>query len=946
MEFSVLGPVEVVDGDRQLALGGPKPRALLAHLILRAGHATTRHELIDELWGEEPPRSARDSLNVHAGLLRRALGPRLRTVATGYLLQASPEEVDASRFESQVEAARARPRSPAESSALLGAALGLWRGSPFGGIPVGPIATAAAARLDELRLGALEERVEADLALGRHADLVAELKGHLGSSPGRERLAGQLMLALHRCGRSADALSVFAATSRFLDHQLGVDPGDALTELSKAIHRDDPTLAAPGPALLPAPLTKFIGRGEELVRGEELLKSARLLTLTGVGGCGKTRLALELARVAAPAHPGGVEFVDLAALAPGSSVARQVAAALDVHERRGSSLVSQLANRLRHRRALLVLDNCEHLIQGCVELCSQLLEAAPGLRILATSREALGMPGEVVFTVPGLGVPAVNDPAPEVLETDAIRLLVERASAARPGFALVGADQRLAAALCRRLDGLPLAIELAAAQLRNLSLQEVADRVDARLDSLSGSRSIDARHRTMRASIEWSHEMLEETERIVLRRLSLFAGGFSSKAAQAVAANWAPLADIDIAGICNRLVGKSVLAAEPGPEYTGYRILEIVRQFASEKVEEAEETSEGRARHAQWYHDLVPDSRVWAGPDQPLWLDRLKREIENVHAALAWYLGDGWDPECALEMAGPMWWYWNTTGRGGEGRIWLSRVLAAATPQPTAARALAVRGAAALARSMGEFGEALRLGNESLAIARTLGEPRGVAAALNNLCITAMTSGNLEDARLHGEEGLEIIERLGDEQGIATSRNNLGLVARVSGDLDRAEELFTTALANYRLREDRRGIAAASSNLAIVARRRGDPVRAHALAVEALRLYTELAFCEGQLDCLEAVGALAAEAGDYESALRLLTMTARVRDELGSPLFVADEIAQVRDALAIARTGIDEPSMRRAMVQANDLTVDMAVAVYLALRPQFALAEIYTDGEN
>jgi predicted ATPase/DNA-binding SARP family transcriptional activator len=934
MEFRVLGPVEAIEGDRLLPLGGPKPRALLAHLLLGEGRAITRDQLVDELWGEAPPPTARDSLNVHAGVLRRALGPRLRTVSSGYVLEVNPEEIDALRFEAQVQVVRKRPGDPAASASALARALGLWRGPVYGGIPVGPTAAAAAARLDELRLNALEDRVEADLALGRHAALVPELTGILASLPARERMAGQLMLALHRCERSADALAVYAATCRILDDQLGVDPGDALTQLNRAIHRGDPTLAAPGPPQLPTPASRFIGRRKELARASELLATARLLTLSGVGGCGKTRLGLELARLAASGHPGGVHLVDLGPLGPGASVGRQIAAVLGVRESRGVPLPAQLATRFQQRRALLVLDNCEHLVQGCADLCSQLLETAPGLRVLVTSREPLGISGEVVFTVPGLDVPAADAGSSHVQAADAVRLLVDRATAARPDFTLGPGDAAIAAALCRRLDGLPLAIELAAARLRGLSLQEVATRVAERIDALGGSRSVDARHRTMRACIEWSHEMLDEAEKIALRRLSVFAGGFSPGAAEAVVGGWAPLLPgTDVLDVCGRLVDKSMLVAESGPDRTGYRMLEIVRQFSAERLAAAGEATAARARHATWYHDFVPDARAWAGPDQPLWMDRLRREVDNVHGALAWFLGDGWEAERALEMAGPMWWFWYMAGRVGEGRMWLSRVLAAAPSEANAARALAVRGAAALARITGEFAEARRLGEESLQFCRVLGDERGVAAALNNLCITAMMSGDLEMARGHGEEGREIIERLGDTQGIATAHNNLGLVARIAGDLDHAMDLFSTALTNYRLREDRRGIAAALSNLAIVHRRRGETEQARGLAVDALRFYNELGFDEGQLDCLEAIAAIAANAGDADQALRLLTVTMRAREELGSPLFVPDELAQVDDALASARGALEEVDIERITAGARIMALPDTVAAILLASP-------------
>jgi predicted ATPase len=641
-----------------------------------------------------------------------------------------------------------------------------------------------------------------------------------------------------------------------------------------------------------------------------------------------------LARIAASAYPGGLHLVDLAPVGREASVARQLAAVLGVRERRGTPLPVQLATRLRNRRALLVLDNCEHVLEGCAELCNQLIENTPGLRILVTSREPLGIPGEVVFTVQGLEVPHRDKPKSEIEAADAIRLLVDRAQAARPGFAIAPSELRAAAELCARLDGLPLAIELAAARLSNMSVDEVAMRVQERFDALGGSRAVDARHRTMRASLEWSHEMLDEVERATLRRLSVFSGGFSRGAAKAVAGGWAPITpDSDVLGACGRLVDKSMLVAVPGPEGTSYRMLEIVRQFSSECLASAGETATAKKRHAAWYHGLIPAARVWAGPDQSVWMDRLRREIDNVHGALTWYLGDGWEPERALEMAGPLWWFWYTSGRVGEGRIWLGRVLAAATSTPTAARSLAVRGAAAMARITGEFVEALRLGDESLAICRALGDQRGMAAALNNLCITGLMSGEYEAARRHGEEGRAIIERLGDSQGAATSMNNLGLLARVSGDLDGATDLFNAALGIWRDGGDRRGVAAALSNLAIVARHQGETSKAKVLAVEALRLYTDLGFDEGQLDCLEVIAAAAAADGDSGRALRLLVVTIRAREELGSPLFVPDEVTQVREAVATARGDLDLAEVARISAEARDTTLSEAVAGVLVRSP-------------
>ena len=937
MEFRILGIVEVQDQDGSLSLGGPKPLALLTHLVLEAGRSVPREHLVDELWGDDPPPTAQDSLNVHIARLRRALGARLHTTPSGYMLEAADEEVDASRFEAGVAAARAPGDDPAITAAALREALSLWRGPVFGGLRVGPTAAAAAVRLEELRASALEDRVEADLALGRHAELISELTGLVAASPTRERLAGQLMLALHRCGRSADALSVHAAAARILEEQLGVDPGDALTALSRAIHRDDPGLAAPGPSSLPVSAGRFVGRRDELHEVGALLAGARLLTLTGLGGCGKTRLAVELARAAAPDHPGGVHLVDLASLPASASVARQVAAVLGVRERRGEPLTSSLAARLRHHRTLLVLDNCEHVIHACAQLCDSLLGAAVGLRVLATSREPLGISGEVVFAVPGLSLPDVEGSADTVSASDAVRLLVDRASAARTGFRLTGNDAVVAGALCRRLDGLPLAIELAAARMRTLSLVDVAARLEQRLDVEGGSRAVHARHQTMNAAIEWSHELLGESERIALRRLSVFAGGLGSAGADAVVGGWAPLNDeTDVTDLCCRLADKSMLVAETGPGGIRFRMLEVVRQFAQSRLEAAGETVEAQSRHAGFYHDLVPEARVWGGPEQLLWLDRIDAENANVRMALGWYLGEGWEPQRALKMAGPLWWFWYMRGLLGEGRAWLQRALAATPAEATGERALALRAVAALARIMGDHAEAVRQSEESLLLYRELGDERGVAAALNSLCVNCMASGDLDSARRYGEESLAAIERLGEPQGMATSRNNLGLVTRIEGDLDRAAALFEAARVGWTATGDRRGMAAALTNLAIVARRRGETSRVRALAIDALTIYNEMGFDEGKLDCLEVLAAQGANEGRGEMALQLLTVTARMRDTLSAPLFVADEQAQRVDAEQRARMLLGDAVADGIVAAADELS--LAEAVDSVLRAEVTAA--------
>ena len=917
MDFRILGSIEVLDGDRTLAIGGPRPRALLVVLVLEAGRPVSVARLTEELWGDDPPATAASSLHVHLSTLRRALGPRLRTTAAGYVLDAGPEEVDAVRFERAAAGAACGQDDPGAVASGLAAALRSWRGPALAGIERGPAAAAAAVRLEELRLRAVEDRIEADLALGRHAEVLPELRGLVEAQPARERLAGQLMLALHRSDRSADALRAYERLREAHDQTLGVDPGDELAALARAIRRGDPTLARPGPGGLPLPTTTFVGRSGELADLVELLGTSRLVTLVGPGGGGKSRLGLELARTVAPDHPGGLFLVGLAGLAVTDSVTRAVAAVLDARELPGEPLLDAIARRLARGRTLVLLDDCERLVGDCARVCAALLQTVPGLRVLATSREPLGVPGEVVYRVHGL------------VEEEAARLLAERAAAARPGLRLDAADPA-ALAICRHLDGLPLPIELAAARLHSLSAEELARYIAAHLDLLAGERPAwHERHRTIRAAIDWSHALLDEDERRLFRRLSVFAGGFGAGPLDAIAAIQPPV-ERPLAVLAG-LVDRSLVEAAPRQgEATRYRLLEVVRQFAAEQLADAVEERAARAAHASWFAGYAAGARRWGGGEQEAWLHRVERDLDNVRAALGWYLGDGWNPELALRTVASMWWVWYIRGMTGESRTWLNRTLAAASPEPTEDRASALVAAGATARAMGDFTEALRLGTEALEVQQALGDEHGQAAALNSLCITATALADLDLALAHGEHSLAIIERIGAPGGIAASRLNLGIVLRARGDLERPAALFESARAGFEALGDRRGSAAALTNLALLAHRRGETDRARRFVLGSLAVYEQLGFEDGLCDCLEVLAFQRAAAGSVADAQRLLAVADRARERLGVPMFVPDERAARAAAEAAIGAALGEEERRSATDAAAALDLREVVRDVLA----------------
>jgi predicted ATPase/DNA-binding SARP family transcriptional activator len=929
----VLGPLEVAGGSGALVVGGPRQRALLAVLLLEGGRAVERDRLIDELWGDEPPTTSVNALQVHVAGLRRALGGGIRTVGSGYALDLDPEQVDAARFEALLGEAR-RAADPGRRSALLREALALWRGEPFAGVPRTPAVSAAVGRLDELRLAATEEAVEAELAGCRHEELVPELRRLVAANPDRERLTGQLMLALHRSGRSADALGVYGELCAALESRLGVDPSDELVALERAIRRGDPTLAAPAPVSLPVPASRFIGRRREMAETARLLGATRLLTLVGPGGCGKTRLAIELAAGALAGHPDGVHFVDLAPVAPTASVIRSVAAAARLRHRPGEPLAATLTDHLRSRRVLLVLDNCEHVAPAAAALSRELLEACAGLRVLATSRQPLGVAGETVWRVPSLALPGAGSGPEAAAESDAVRLLADRAASVLPGHEMGGDDALLAAAVCRRLDALPLAIELVAGRLPGLTLAEVAARLDRRLALLASAGSQPrSRHQTMSAAIDWSHELLEPEERALFRRLAVFVGSFELAAAEAVVAGPGgepPNAAREVLPILLRLIDKSMVVAErraPGP--TRYRLLETIRDFAADRLEEAGEAAAVRTGHAAWCLRLAESTRISADTEEAMGAG-LDPELGNVRAALDWCLGGGRAPDRALAIAAPLWWYWWVRGIGEEGRAWLLRCLAAVDQAPTPARGLGLRAAAALARNSGDHGEALRLGEECLAVHRALGDPLGEAAALNGLCITAHYRGDHEDALRHATASLARARAAGSRHGEATSLNNLGYVLRAMDRLPEAEDAVREALSGSRETRNRRGEAAALSGLGLIAHRSGDLRGARRAALAALSVYRSLGFAEGQLDVLLTVAMVEVAEGSPARALLLLAVADRERARAGASVLSPDEAAMRDTTLAAASAGLDDQRRAGVLAEAQLTSLDAVVTDLLA----------------
>ncbi|MEV8548266.1 BTAD domain-containing putative transcriptional regulator [Streptomyces glaucescens] len=676
VRYRILGTTQALRPDgTAVPVGGARLRALLTVLALRAGRAVPVALLVEEVWDGDPPADAPGALQALVGRLRRAIGAdAVESVDGGYRLGAGPDDVDLHRFTRLADdGARAlADGDPAKAAALLDDALALWRDPVLADLPD---RTAEAARWETLRLDARRTRLAAALALGRAEQALPELTALCDAHPLDESLQALRLRALREAGRTAEALAAYDEVRRLLADRLGSDPGPELRALhTELLHRSEAPAAAPGrpPGNLRARLTSFVGRDTDIgtIRGD--LATARLVTLLGPGGAGKTRLSQEAAEGAGVTARDGAWLVELAPVDDPAAVPEAVLTAIGAREtvlhgagaeefraatERHDDPVERLVEHCARRRMLIVLDNCEHVVGAAARLVAELLERCPRLTVLATSREPLGVPGEVLRPV---------EPLPEPY---ALRLLADRGAAARPGFD-VADDPEACAEICRRLDGLPLAIELAAARLRMLTPRQIADRLDDRFRLLtSGSRTVLPRQQTLRAVVDWSWDLLDEDERDVLRRLSVFAGGCDLAAAEAVCGP----AALDALG---SLVDKSLVVAAPsGDGAMRYRLLETVAEYARERLDASGRRAETERAHLTYYRELARTTDpLLRGSGQLAAVERLEREYENLRTALRTAVAAR-DEQEALCLVLSLAWYWQMRDLRIEGRTWCRAVM-------------------------------------------------------------------------------------------------------------------------------------------------------------------------------------------------------------------------------------------------------------------------------
>jgi predicted ATPase/DNA-binding SARP family transcriptional activator len=938
VRIGVLGPLEVrVGAGEPVEVVGPRLRALLIRLALDPGRVVLTGQLVDAVWDEDPPAGAANALQSLVSRLRRLLPGVVETHPAGYRLALEPGAVDAVRFQSLAAAGRDElGRDPQQAGRTLREALALWRGPALADAAGARFAAAPVARLEELRLGALEDRIDADLASGAHDAVLAELDELVTAHPLRERLCGQLMRALAAAGRQADALAAFQRLRERLVEELGIDPSAELQAVHVAVLRGTPgppAGAGAGPGLAPpaaprtnlrAHITSFIGRADDLARIAAVLADARLVTLTGPGGAGKTRLAEEAAARLLERMPDGVWMVELGPVADPAELPQAVLAPLGAREAGllpalgGAALppLERLVEAVGDRRLLLVMDNCEHLVDAAAALVDHLLGRCPGLRVLATSREPLGIAGEVLHPVGPLAMPD-EDVAPDgAVRYPAVRLFADRAAAARPGFAVDQATVGPALRICRALDGLPLAIELAAARVRALSPEQIAARLDDRFRLLAGGGPpVLPRHRTLRAVIDWSWELLGDAERVLLRRLSVFAGGATLAAAERVCAApglAGPAAD-EVLYLLAALVDKSLVVAEAA-EATGeprYRLLETVRAYGAERRQQAGEDQALRRAHLGWFLELAeraePELRR---ADQLAWLARLAAERDNLHAALRAAVDEG-DAALMLRLVAALGWYWLLRSARAEANEWLGKALAlpGAAPPALRARALAFRamfaisGGLDLARSLEDVDEAARMvGALSPAERRAL-HPLLAWLSILPAIFRNDDAGGLDNAHEFADHPDPWVRALAHSMSGALLIN-LGEIAAAEAELDRG-------LVGFRELGERWGLGQVLLARAELSAARGQREAAVAALEEARAILEQLGDREDVGLLVIRMAAERARAGETEHARELLEVADRIAHEVGAEdqkLFVRHlfaELARWQGRLEEARERLD-----------------------------------------
>lgn len=989
LRIYLLGSFRVTIGQRTIGEHDwklRKARSLLKLLALAPNHRLHREQVMDLLWPDLEPTAAannlrkilhvaRQTLNANAPSTERApadasplAATRSRPDRSGFLNLESESIVlrstgalwiDVEAFETAAAIARRTQEPQAFRKALE-----LYTGDL---LPEDLYEDWLARRRDELHgtyISLLLELARLHKDKGELGSAIEAIKHVITVDPLHEQAHTELMRLYTLSGERRKALHQYQQLRDILRRELDVEPEVAATRLYEEIvvgRASAPRTVEAHKHNLPAQLTSFIGRQKETAEVIDLLSSARLLTLTGPGGCGKTRLAIELAANLLAQYPDGVWLVELASLSDPALVAQAVASVLHFQEQPGRTLTETLCSLLEAKECLLILDNCEHLIESCAKLTETLLRSCPDLQILATSREPLNIPGETAWAVPSLSLPERGlIPSLESLgRYEATRLFIDRAMHVLSNFTVLQRDAPVIARICLQLDGIPLAIELAAARVKVLTVEQIAERLNDSFRWLGeGSRTASPRHQTLSAAIGWSYNLLAPKEQALFRRLSVFAGAFSLEAVEAVCAGGL-VGQGEVLDLLSHLIDKSLVLI-PGPERTvsdkqgrgsevRYRLLETLRQYGRERLEDNGEVEVTEHRHAGYFQSLVERAEPHLrGPQQVAWLELLDREIDNLRAALDW--SQRHNAETGLAIAGGLWWFWEARGYHTEGRRWLHRLLPQAPDRTlTRARALHSLGAIAMrqgertitqaaltesldifreagdrqgvadvlertglsAYALGNYTESRRVLKESLDLFRTLDNTIGIGWTLSDLGMVARIEGNYEEARIYLEESLSHLRESGDRLGLAYALNSLGQLMRVEGNFARAQELLEESLAAAREVEDKLFTGWALMCLGEVARRLGNSSWARTCFIEAIQIASEVGYTRHVSVGLGALGVMAAEQGNYQRCVRLMSTAFALHGWVRASLDV-DEKVSWDESLAAARAALGQSGMDAA----------------------------------
>jgi len=994
IEFRLLGQFSVRRDNSPVEIRSRPAQTLLAYLLLTPNSSHRREKLAGLLWPDATDANSRSYLRKALWQMRKSLPPQHGGGDDYFSADDISIAFNASSeywLDAAVVGAALAEGAPMED---LIEAVSTYQGELLPGFYEEWVAL----ERDRLK-SAFEQKMNVLIAQllehGRWAQIVewAERWIALGEAP--EPAYRALMMAHANTGDMAKVAVVYARCVEALHKDLGVKPSKQTQALyarslrgegtSAAEHLDEMAFAAawaeggpvsearavadvrlgwtdaPREALhnLPAELSSFVGRLREKAEVHQLLESGRLVTLTGPGGCGKTRLALQVAAGLLDEYSDGVWLVELASLSEPALVPQEVSLALGLREAQDRHPTRVLLDHLRTKQILLVFDNCEHLIEACAELAETLERGCPRIRILATSREALGVTGEIAWIVPSLTMPELDEliPFETLMEYDAIRLFVERAKAARnaPAFALTEENSPSVIRICRRLDGIPLAVELAAARLKALTLEQVTTRLDDRFSLLTtGSRTALARHQTLRATMDWSYDLLAKNEQAMLRQLSAFAGGWTLEGAETICrplpgsflpdSGKATIEGSDVLDMLSNLLEKSLIVVEQQDAIARYRMLETIREYAREKLKEHAEDSAVRDRHLEIFVQLAEQIEPMLHGDQVIWFDRLEMELDNIRDAIEWAMGSGSDGnsqqfesrvEAGLRLAGALGWFFEKRNRT-EPLDRLMQLLA----QPKAAeqtkwRAKALNAAGFLNLTVGNYPEAKRVLEEALVIGRKLKDKWSISWALDFLGAVADFQGNYDTAEAYLKEGLALSREMGTEGNFAAgwSLTFLGDLFLYRENLEQAQSLYEESVVLLRDLKNQSMLAYSARRLGHLALRKGEAERATALFKESLLLNREVDHRQGVASCLAAFAKVAAVSGNMIRAAQLSGASDALLTEVATPLYQPDRIEHDLN-MEIVRSELDDAAVAAAWTEGHAMSLEQAVA--LALGPSGA----------